>query len=92
MVSGYWDTATVNCLVQSDKATAASINSWMDDRISMSISGDKPSDETLNRDRSLALLLRRQHEFPIKFNIVQYSFFQILKHYNLFVIVLDNKL
>ena len=49
-VSGYWHTATVNCLVQSDKAMAASVSTWMGDPISMSISRDSPSDETLNRD------------------------------------------
>ena len=44
----------------------------MDDRISMSISDDSPSDETLNRG-PLALLLRRQYEFPFGINIVQFS-------------------
>ena len=38
----------------------------------MSISADSPSDETLNRG-TLALLLRRQYEFP--FGIVQFSIF-----------------
>ena len=46
---------------------------WMGDRISMSISIDNPSIETLNRG-PLALLLRRQYEFPFEINIVQFSF------------------
>ena len=40
----------------------------------MSISADSPSDETLNRG-PLALLLRRQYEFPFGISIVQFSFF-----------------
>ena len=40
----------------------------------MSISADSPSDETLNRG-PLALLLRREYEFPFGINIVQFSFF-----------------
>ena len=47
----------------------------MSDRCGMSISADSPSDETLNRG-PLALLLRRQYEFPIGINIVQFSIFQ----------------
>ena len=46
----------------------------MGDRCGMSISDDSPSDETLNRG-PLALLLRRQYEFPFGINIVQFSFF-----------------
>ena len=45
----------------------------MGDRSSMSISADSPSDETLNRG-PLALLLRRQYEFPFDITIVQFSF------------------
>ena len=45
----------------------------MGDRISMSISVDSPSDETLNRG-PLALLLRRQYEVPFGINIMQFSF------------------
>ena len=41
----------------------------MGDRISMSISGDSLSDETLNQGL-LAFLLRRQYEFPSWINIV----------------------
>ena len=44
----------------------------MGDRSGMSISADSPSDETLNRG-PLALLLRRQYEFPFGINIVQFS-------------------
>ena len=40
----------------------------------MSISADSPSDETLNRG-PLALLLRRQYEFPFGINAVQFSIF-----------------
>ena len=40
----------------------------------MPISVNSCSDETLNRG-FLALLLRRQYEFPIWINIVQFSFF-----------------
>ena len=40
----------------------------------MSISADSPLDETLNRD-PLALLLRRQYEFPFGINIVQFLIF-----------------
>ena len=43
----------------------------MCDRSSMSISADSPLDETLNQLGPLALLLRRQYEFPF----VQFSFF-----------------
>ena len=46
------------------------VSTWMDDRISMSISGDSPSDETL---KFLALLLLRQYEFPLGVNIVEFS-------------------
>ena len=46
----------------------------MGDRSGMSISADSPSDETLNRG-PLALLLRRQYEFPYGIDIVQFSFF-----------------
>ena len=46
----------------------------MGDRIGVSISADSPSDETLNRG-PLALLLRRQYEFPFGINIVQFSIF-----------------
>ena len=42
----------------------------MGDRSGMSISADCPSDETLNRG-PLALLLRRQYEFPFGINIGQ---------------------
>ena len=45
---------------------------WMGDHSGMSISADSPSDETLNRG-PLALLLRRQYEFPFGINIVQFS-------------------
>ena len=41
-------------------------------RSGMSISADSPLDETLNRG-PLALLLRRQYEFPFGINIVQFS-------------------
>ena len=40
----------------------------MGDHSSMSISADSPSDETLNRG-PLALLLRRQYEFPFGINM-----------------------
>ena len=46
----------------------------MGDRCDMSISADSPSDETLNQG-PLALLLRRQYEFPFGINIVQFSIF-----------------
>ena len=36
-------------MVQSGLAGEASASTWMGDRISMSISGESPSDETLNR-------------------------------------------
>ena len=49
---------------------------WMDDRSDMSISVDRPSDETLNRG-PLALLFRRQYEFPFGINLVQFSIFQL---------------
>ena len=44
----------------------------MGDGISMSISVDSPSDETLNRG---PLAPRRQYEFPFGINTVQFSFF-----------------
>ena len=50
----------------------------MGDRISMSISGDSLSDETLNRG-PLALHLWRQYEFPFEINIVQFSIFSIFQ-------------
>ena len=49
VVSGYWHTDTVSCLVQSSKATAGSVRIGMGDRISKSISVDSLSYETLNR-------------------------------------------
>ena len=42
--------------------------------VSMPISVDSPSDETLNQG-PLALLLQRQYEFPFGINIVQFSIF-----------------
>ena len=53
----------------------------MGDRCSMSISADSPWDETLNQG-PLALLLRRQYEFPFGISIVQFSF---LFHFHLSV-------
>ena len=47
----------------------------------MSISADTPLDETLNRS-PLALLLRRQYEFPFGINLVQFSFFNFPFHFN----------
>ena len=49
---------------------------WVTVLISMSISADSPSDETLNRG-PLALLLRRQYEFLLGINIVKFSIFFI---------------
>ena len=46
----YWHNATVNCLVQSSYAVAASVSTGMSNHISMFISGNSPSDETLNRN------------------------------------------
>ena len=46
----------------------------MDDSSGMSISADSPSGETLNWG-PLALLLRRQYEFPFGIDIVQFSIF-----------------
>ena len=46
----------------------------MGDRCGMSISADSPLEETLNRG-ALALLLRRQYEFPFGINIVSFSIF-----------------
>ena len=69
--SGYWHTATVTCLVHLGQATSPSVSTWMGDRISMSISVNSPSDETLNRG-PLALLLRRQYEFPFGINVEQF--------------------
>ena len=51
-----------------------SVGIGMGDLISMSFSGDSLSGETLNRG-PLALLLRRQYEFPFGINIVQFSNF-----------------
>ena len=48
----------------------------MGDGCGMSISADSPSDETLNRG-PLALLLRRQYEFPYGINIVLFSIFPL---------------
>ena len=45
----YWHTATVNCLAQWCYAASASVCTCMGKRISMSISVDSLSDETLNR-------------------------------------------
>ena len=44
----------------------------MGDRSGMSISADSPSGVTLNRG-PLAVLLRRQYEFPFWIKTVQYS-------------------
>ena len=52
----------------------------MGDRISMPISTDSPSDETLNRG-PLALLLRRQYEFPFGIDIVQLSIFNLFPYF-----------
>ena len=66
MVKGHWHTITVNRLVCWGLATSGLVCTWIDDH-SMSISADSPSDETLNRG-PLALLLRRQYEFPFGIN------------------------
>ena len=55
-------------------ALAALVSTWMGDRISMSISVDSPSDETLNQG-PLALLLRRQYEFPFGIDKVHFLLF-----------------
>ena len=52
----------------------------MGDRSGMSISAESPSDETLNQG-SLALLLRRQYEFPFGINIEQFSLFQSVESF-----------
>ena len=52
----------------------ASVSTGIGDRISISISGDNRSDETLKL-MSLALLLRRKYEFPFGINLVQFSIF-----------------
>ena len=52
----------------------------MGDHISMSISVDSHSDETLNQS-PLALLLRQQYEFPFGIDIVQF----IIHNYFIFV-------
>ena len=51
----------------------------MGDHISKSISVDSPSDDALNQG-PLALLLRRQYEFPFGINIVQFSILWQYKH------------
>ena len=71
IVSGYWNTANINCVVQVGY-TSASVSTWMGDRISMSSSIDSPLDETLNQG-PLALLLWIQYEFPFGINNVQFS-------------------
>ena len=43
----------------------------MGDRMGMPISADSPSDDTLKRG-PLALLLRRQYEFPFGINLMQF--------------------
>ena len=45
--TGYWHTATANCLVHLGQATSAWVCTWMGDLISMLISVESPSDETL---------------------------------------------
>ena len=81
-VSGYWHTATANRLEQWGYATSASVSTWMGDCISMSISVNSPSDETLNQG-PVVLLLRRQYEFPFGIDIkcsFQFSnFFSIFR-------------
>ena len=51
----------------------ALVCTWMGDRSGMSISADSPSDEILNRG-PLALLLRRQFEFPFEIDMLQFFF------------------
>ena len=46
----------------------------MGDHIGISISVDSPLDETLNRG-PLALVLRRQYEFPFGINVVRFLIF-----------------
>ena len=62
-------------LVTVNSVISALVRTWMGDCISMSISVDSPSDETLYRG-PLGLLLRRQYEFSFGINIVQFSVFQ----------------
>ena len=50
----------------------------MDDCISISISVDSPSDETLNRG-PIVLLLRQQQEFPFRINIVQFLYLSTIE-------------
>ena len=56
----------------------------MGDHISVSISLYSPLDETFNRG-PLALLLRRQYEFPFRINIEQF-FIIFFRHRNKIVI------
>ena len=56
------------------QVTSTLVCTLMGDCCGMSISADSPSDKTLNGG-PLALLLRRQYEFPFGINIVQFSFF-----------------
>ena len=73
MHSGYWHITTVHHLIHWGEATSASVCTVMGDCISMSISIDSPSEETLNRG-PLVLLLWRLYEFHFGINIVQFSF------------------
>ena len=69
--SGYWYTYTGKLFRLSSYARSESIIFGMGDCISMLISGYSLSNETLNRD-PLALLLRRQYEFPSGIKKVQF--------------------
>ena len=53
---------------------AASVSTWMDDCISMSISGDSPSDETLNLG-AWHCSCSDSINFPLGLCIVLFSFF-----------------
>ena len=58
----------------------ALVCTWVGDRSGMSISADNTSDETLNRG-PLALLLRRQYEFPFGITTLQFTIFFLFFHF-----------
>ena len=79
--SGYWHTAYYAGVKQLQHRPW--FCTWVGDRSGMSISADSPSDETLNRG-PLALLLRRQYEFPFGINIVQFSFSSFIRPFGIY--------
>ena len=66
----------VSCLAQYSQAATGMLSIGMDNRISMSISGDSLLNETLNGGPNWhCMLLRQQYKIPFRIIIVKFAIF-----------------